>query len=430
MAFPTYVEGPVVLGWENQEAGDWGEATVKAKLSEYGVTSASLDPDLGEDFLVEVGGREASATGNHPRSALIQVKACIQECHNDEINVAGIKTTRLKRWSVQQLPVFIVAVSGFSTRQPRFFIRSIDDFLQERFSGTEIRDVQQHSVTVAASSSDSFPESLIDGIDQFHRFVEADLTSANPSEKRNEHYEVVWRSKPNARFQKATPVSWKVIWRSSRRPAYFNAMMADLYRTAHEAYFELSSPAYVSFHIYRSQYDLNHNMAVARVHWVDDRHARSAIALDALGKRNPRTEYIETDVGEREFVESKSMNASGFVSYVENLAPRLDEFATRLLGAESSTKGGKSFWTDQEIATLNELESAWEATPFPPTEFKVLEDILGGYVHALSGHMIFAGKADWNPDGENDRYRRETAEEVRCYYGAWRILLKNSGWEL
>lgn len=114
-----------MAGWENQDAGDWGESIVKAALSDGRITSAPLEPDLGEDFLIEVHGREASTTGAHPKAALVQVKACIEECHGNVIKVPGIKKTKLMRWSSQQLPVFIVAVLGFSTRKPAFYLRNV-----------------------------------------------------------------------------------------------------------------------------------------------------------------------------------------------------------------------------------------------------------------------------------------------------------------
>jgi hypothetical protein len=418
-----------VTGWENQEAGDWGEAIVKAALSRGRITSAPLDPDLGEDFLIEVAGREASATGKHPRTALVQVKACIEECHADEIKVRGIQKTKLMRWSSQQLPVFIVAVSGYSTQTPRFYFKAVDEFLEQNFAGVEIRDIPTETVTVTARNTNSVADSLISGIDAFHRVVDSDLSDVSASDKRNEHFEIVRRGKPNPLGRKVKHVSWSVIWRASRRPAYFAAMIGDLFREAHEVYSDLDAPAYVSFHIYRSQYDMTHNMAVARVRWIDDLHLGFEAAALAVDRVNPTIEYMETHPETRAFVESKTTDASDFVAHVKILAPKLDEFASRLLAAEANANGGKEFWTDEVIAEMDELDRTWEATPLAPTEFNTLQEVLSSYVHALTGHRIFAGKAHWNPKGEKERYRLETAEEIQYYYGSWWVLLKNSGWD-
>lgn len=181
-------------GWESQEAGDWGEKVVAAALSEGRITSAPLVPDLGEDFLIEAAGREASASGKHPKAALVQVKACIEECHADEIKVPGIKKTKLMRWSSQQLPVFIVAVSGFSTRTPTHFVRAVDEFLERNYAGVEIRDIPTESVTVTAQRTESIADSLLAGIDGFHRTVDTDLSALSMSDKRNEHFEVARRA--------------------------------------------------------------------------------------------------------------------------------------------------------------------------------------------------------------------------------------------
>ena len=109
-------------------------------------------------------------------------------------------------------------------------------------------------------------------IDNFHRRGATDMSGLAEVEKRNEYFEVVRKGQPNLIVRLAKPVSWSVIWRSARRPSYFAAMLTDLYWQAHETYGKLAAPAYVSFHIYRSQYDFTHNIAVALVHWLDDRH--------------------------------------------------------------------------------------------------------------------------------------------------------------
>ena len=412
-------------GWESQEAGDWGENVVKAALSDGRITSAPLDPDLGEDFLIEVAGREASATGKHPRTALIQVKACFEECTADEIKVPGIKKTKLMRWSSQQLPVFIVAVSGYSTRTPSFFVKAVD----EVFAGVEIRDMPTESVTVTAIGTNSLADSLVAGIDNFHRSVCTDLNSLSSTDKRNEHFEVMQRGKPNPIDRLVKHVSWSVIWRASRRPAYFAAMISNLFREAHEIYADLDAPAYVSFHVYRSQYDMDHNMAIARVHWIDELHNGIAEVEPVLSGNNPRIEYLETHPDIRKFVKSKITDAESFVAHLKSIAPKLDGFASRLVAAEFDGEKGKQFWDDQRIMEMDELERVWEATPLAPTEFKAVEDVLSSYVYALTGHRVFAGKAHWNLKGENKRYRLETAEEIQYYYGAWWVLLKNSGWD-
>ncbi|MHC2066126.1 hypothetical protein ACYFX5_01515 [Bremerella sp. T1] len=415
-------------GWENQEAGDWGEGIVKAALSGGRITSASLDPDLGEDLLIEVAGREASATGSHAKAALVQVKACFQECKSDEIKVSGIKKTKLMRWSSQQLPVFVVAVPGFSTRTPRFYVKAVDEFLEENFSGVEIRDIARETLTVTARHTEDIANWLINKIEDFHRAVDADLAALSTSDKRNEHFEIVRRGKPDPLGQMARHVSWKVIWSSRRRPAYFAAMIAELFREAHQTYADLNAPAYVSFHIYRSQYDMTHNMAVARVHWIDDLHPRFALAARAVDRQNPTIEYVETLPEYRVFVESMAADASVFVGQVKLVAPKFDEFARKLLAAEADGERGKEFWTAEVIAEMEELESLWDNVPLAPPEFNTLQEVLSSYVEALTGHRIFAGKAHWNPKGESERYRLETAEEVQCYYGTWWVLLKNSGW--
>lgn len=419
-----------MAGWENQVAGDWGESVVKAALSAGRITSAPLDPDLGEDFLIEVSGREASATGSHPKAALVQVKACFEECTADEIKVPGIKKSKLMRWSSQQLPVFIVAVPGFSTRTPTFYVKAVDEFLEENFAGVEIRAIPTETVTVTARHTNSVADLLINKIDAFHRTVDADLAALSTSEKRNEHFEVVQRGKPGPFGRKVKPVSWNVIWSARRRPAYFAAMIAELFREAHRTYADLDVPAYVSFHIYRSQHDMVHNMAVARVHWIDEFHPRFAEAARAVVRDNPTIKYVETHPDIQAFVESKTTDASDFVAHVMLIAPKLDGFALKLLAAEKDGKRRNEFWNREVIAEMDELDRVWETVPLAPTELNTVQEVVDSYVHALTDHRIFAGKAHWNPEGENERYRLETAEEIQCYYGAWWVLLKNSGWNV
>jgi hypothetical protein len=412
-------------GWERQEVGDWGEDTVKALLSRNNITSAPLEPDLGEDFLIEVRGREASATGNHPLMALLQVKARVEECFAEKIKVPKIKKTKLMRWSSQQLPVFIIAVSGYSAEQPQYFIRAVDDFLEQNYSGKEIRDMPTKTVSVDADRTEDLVSSLTEAIHKFHQTVDINLENLSESEKRNQHFEVIQRASPGVIGRLARTVPWSIIWRASRRPAYFSAMMRELFREAHDSYYGLPVPVYVSFHVYRSQHDKNHNMAVARVHWLDDLHPKYEQAAAALKYVGPEIEYLETPPEVRTIVDTKVSAVPAFVTAVKAIAPKIDEFAKSLLDAEKSVDGGKYFWTDISLAKFDRLERSWEQTSLAPTELFVIQQVLDDYVHVLEGHKVFAGMDLNNPSGEKERYRLEAAEEIEHYYGAWRVLLKH-----
>ena len=117
------------------------------------------------------------------------------------------------------------------------------------------------------------------------------------------------------------------------------------------------------------------------------------------------------------------------MAHVKALGPRLDAFAAKLLAAEKRGEQGNEIWTDTVIAEVDQLDNTWESMPFAPPEFATLQDVLSGYIHAFLSHQVFCGKAHWNPSGENQRYRLETAEEKQYYYGAWWVLLKRHGWD-
>lgn len=253
-------------GWENQETGDWGEAMVKAELAREHITVMKLEPDLGEDFLVEIEGRKAVSEGLSPQRALVQVKT-----HSDTSNLNLMKVSlplkSIVRWSAQPLPVFVVGVCGRNS--PSLFMASLDNILTDSLQGQDPTLHEQETVTITLMLTPSLAKSMAFFIREFTRTQIPDFRSLSLEEIETNHFEILREQAPTL-YEKAVLVGWSILWKSPRRPQYFSAMFRELIGRAKAKYACNDKPVQVIFHIYRSLRDQQHNMAVAHVDWVND----------------------------------------------------------------------------------------------------------------------------------------------------------------
>ena len=143
-----------MTGYQNQETGDWGEAIVRSELAREDFSVIKLEPDLGEDFLIELEGRKAVAEGLYPLRALVQVKAHADPSNADIMKVA-IPMKAVIRWSAQPWPVFILAVSG--REAPSLFMTSLDEVLTDSLQGRDPTLCEQETVTATLKLTLIFP---------------------------------------------------------------------------------------------------------------------------------------------------------------------------------------------------------------------------------------------------------------------------------
>jgi hypothetical protein len=312
-------------GWENQETGDWGEALVLAELVKNGYTVIKLDPDPGEDFLVELDGREAVAKGLYPRRALIQVRAH-SKSSNTDIFRESLSLKAIVRWSSQPLPVYIVSVCGKD--EPLFFEISLQDLLTDALHGRDPVDIDQETVTVALRKSPALAKDLSISIEAFTRLLVPDFEGLTAEEIDANHFEVVRERSPTV-YQKAIHVGLSVLWKSPRRPQYMSAMLRELVKRLQLKHVGTDRPVFATFHVYRSLKDMHHNMAVVHIDWIDRDHPEFMNVSDTFEWAPFRVRAGHDSDESRKYLATRTASVEEYVMCIEMIGSLLDDILPR-----------------------------------------------------------------------------------------------------
>jgi len=410
-------------GWENQETGDWGEAFVKSALVREGYSVIELKPDLGEDFLVECEGRMAVAEGLYPRRALIQVKAQ-SSCPESDLLKVPVSLKTILRWSAQPLPVFIVGVCGRDT--PLLFMMSLHGVLTDVLQGRDPTMCEQETVTVGLKLAPTLARTMSDLIDEFTRTLIPDFGNLTKEEIDANHFEILKESAPTI-YQKAIHVGWSILWKSPRQPQFFFAMFRELTKRVGAQYASLDKPVFVTFHVYRSLKDHQHNMAVAHVDWIDVEYRGFEAVKEAFEWAPFRVRSGHDNDESRRFLAQKTATAQEFASCIGKVGTLLDGITETVLrnGAEAD---GRLPWDKELVAALREADRIWNETPQAPTELVFVDKYIAGYVSALDENMWIRDDEANISQAQRERWCQENIQALVGYFSSWPMLLKTAGW--
>ncbi len=129
-------------GWENQRTGDEAQSLVQTALTTAGFLIGPLQPDPGEDFWVEEGGRRAISEGCFALRALLQVKGTPRP--DGAVFIDDIPLKQIVRWASQPLPVFLVGVR--TTAPNAFYAKLIDDVVADDLHGKDPTTLESNTV--------------------------------------------------------------------------------------------------------------------------------------------------------------------------------------------------------------------------------------------------------------------------------------------
>lgn len=414
-----------MTGWENQETGDWGEAFVKSVLAREGFSVIELKPDLGEDFLVECEGRKAVAEGLYPRMALIQVKTQSRRSDSELLNVSILLKTII-RWSAQPLPVFIIGVCGRDA--PSLFMISLRHVLEDVLQGRDPTMCEQATVTVALKLAPTLAKTMSDAIGDFTRTLIPDFASLTQEEIDANHFEILKEIAPTV-YQKVIHVGWSILWKSPRRPQFFSAMFRELTKRALVKYANLEKPVYVTFHVYRSLRDHQHNMAVAHVDWVNSDHIKFGAVKEAFEWAPFRVRPGHDNDESRRYLAQKTATVQEFACYIAKVGTLLDGITEKVLRDGVEAKSTVP-WDVKLVAALREVDRIWNETPQAPTEFVFIDKFISGYVNALDENRWIRDKETNISQERRERWYQQNIRALVGYYCSWPLLLKTAGWAL
>ena len=280
-----------------------------------------LSPDLGEDLWFELDGRRASAEGSFPYRALVQAKSS-REVKGDTFTY-DLDIKHVRRWAAQPLPVF---VAGVDLAGERFFAKSIDAILVDDVDGKDAMQVTGTTVRVRLPLIQDLGGHLCAAIEKHYRSSQLVLAGLDQSLIEQDYFEILERKAPEP-WLKVPIAGWRVMWKSPRRPQHLAAMLTELARLAAQEYADASPrPAYVVFHIYRSQFDLHRNLATVRVDWVDPSHPKADDIVRILGA--PGAFHLRTDKdidAYRDFFRGRTATARDYIPYGTKVGIMLDE---------------------------------------------------------------------------------------------------------
>lgn len=406
-----------MTGWENQQTGDAGQSIVQAELATHGFLIGPLQPDPGEDFWVEHQGRRAISEGSFPLRALLQVKGTAKG--EGAVFVDDLPIKQIVRWAAQPLPVFLV---GVTTEPPAtFYAKPVDAIVAEDLQGRDPTTMTGKTVRVRLPLATDLGALLADAILEHHRSMRMVLDGLSETDIEQHYFEVLERKKPEA-WARASIASWKVLWKSAPRPQHFGAMLTELVRRVKTEYEGPPRPAAVVFHVYRSLYDAQHNLPVARVRWVDRTHPKAdwhAAVLGVVGEFK-----IQHDQGvpeTRSFLRERTASAEEFAAYAAKVGIAFDQITDAIFAGP----GGVQVWTSDLRKRFKEADDLWNEGPFPPVQHKALHDALTAYFDALFSHEFVAiyRSRELSPDVVA-RLLKDSEARLRDSRGAWRAVLR------
>lgn len=404
-------------GWQNQQTGDAGQSLVQAVLATRGFLIGPLQPDPGEDFWVEESGRRAITEGSFPLRALLQVKATPQP---DEVSfIDDIPLKQIVRWAAQPLPVFLVGVR--TTPPHAFYAKAIDDVVAEDLQGKDPTTIHSKTVRVKLPPTADLAALLTKAIDDHHRSMRLVLDGLSETEIEQHYFEVLEKKKPVWGLLPAA--SWRVLWKSAPRPQHFAAMLTELARRAGGEYATaLPCPAYVIFHVYRSLFDEQRNLAIARADWVYPTHPRAAEIATKFGAVGGFRIRHDRDVDAyREIFRGQTATEDEFAAYARKVGTALDQVVDEILAGP----GGVEVWTDALRAQFEAVDSLWNEGPMAPVRHKALDDALTALHGTVFDHEFVAVyRKDKLTADIVARLLRDSETGMREFRGSWRVLLR------
>lgn len=400
-------------GAEAQKTGDAGEDHVRALLTDAGLTVNPLPRDLGEDFIVELGGRAAAVAGaSSPKQAYVQVKS--HAAGTDEAEYSEtIQRKHLYRWAFQQLPVFLVSAVGPDMGTRRFFVRAIDEYLAVH-QRVLAPDTSQRSFNIRARHSNNLAADISRGIEEFYKNTASDLSELDETKVVNNHIEFV--KEDRTRYVRATSYYWAAIWKSPARPATFAMLVEHITRRARDRTGGAALPAQVTCFLYRSQAAMHAKQWVARVHWHEIAHPQ---ALESWKEEGEVVVTERSDADEvQQWVADRTTDPATFAAYLVSLADRADSLVDRIIERNSFS------WSDKQVKDFRGLEEEWEQGPFAPPGLHIAGQFLSAFLDALDAHRWTARDLGDEAPARVARWREQELTKLKGYRGATRLLLK------
>ncbi len=403
--------GGTVSGTKSQTIGDWGEKQVMAILASSDVQSEPFGNDPGEDLLVEVDQREATATGALPQQAYLQVKARRRRQKGDYAGIS-VPRARLERWASHQIPVFLVLITGKGTPTPTVYLRSVDEFIQKSAPGEDPSRLAEGKHSVRLARVDQLVPELRKHVGQFYRETLPGLEGLAPREVRESYLEVLDAFKLQAHSGlTGQPVLFRVLWKGPRRPAYLAACVRWLIRDC------LGTPAedadFVGgvFHLHRSYFGKEFQTPDVVISY-----SRGLTNAWPFPSARLSLRRIESRGRYHDQLLASSLLPEEYVPLVLELGGLLDSAASEIL---AHTAIGSVFdWTDALESTRARIVDLMNG-PFriPLGGHRWVDLAVFGYLEAISR---FRGSGV-----EAANVGEKMLSELRDFHGCIRILVRS-----
>lgn len=367
--------------------------------------------------MVEIDGRRAIAEGDFPLRALLQVKGTEQDGPSF---VVDISVGKIKRWSAQPLPVFIV---GVSTMTERFFAKSIDEIVTDDLGGRDPFEIDAKTIRVRLAPVEDLGLTVQEAIRAHYASSRLRLVNVPDVEITGHYFEVIARRDPEST---SIPTAvWTVLWKSPPRPQHFATMVTELVRRARGHYARADlEPFLFFFSIFRSLEDRHCNLATARVEVVNPDHPRANELRRHLKMPDGYNVRRDRDLAEsREYWQSITMAAATFRGYAEGVGSALDALTTAVFERLREPV----VWDDGLDAAFKTITEVWGNQTVAPAECRMLERVLEEQYQCLLEHRLISRNTrnTYSPPAVRDEMLRERETKLRQCLGSWAIVLRN-----
>ncbi len=262
-------------------------------------------------------------------------------------------------------------------------------------------------------------------IEEFTRTLVPDFKNLNKEEIDANHFEMLKEGAPTV-SQKAVLVGWSILWKSPRRPQYFSAMLRELTKRAKAKYAQSERPVNVTFHIYRSLRDQQHNMAVAHIDWLDTEKEGLDAVKEVFEWAPIRVRSGYDNDESRRYIAGKTATAQEFVLCIQSIGRLLDGFTATIL--QNDANYGRTPWGKELTLALECADRAWNEMPQAPTELALVEKFISNYLTALEENRWMRDPDSNITQAQREKWYPDNMGALTGYYLAWQLLLKTAGW--
>ncbi len=327
-----------------------------------------------------------------------------------------IDRKHLIRWAHQSLPVFLVVVTGRGPN-PRFFVRSIDDYLQHVPKALD-PSAAQKTFAVTVHECADLSSQIRKDVDAFYEASARNLARLDPVEVENNHIEFLSEENDKYPHAEARLDFWKAVYKSPARPRNFRAVVDYVFGRV-KSRWGGARPSQTTCFLYRSVSCLNSNQYLARITYTEIGHPASSGLFK--GVKSIQIDNGPTTRASRAYIASLRVSADEYEKIVRPLVVRADKLTQVQISADV-----EQCWPAPSVCELRSIESLLEKAPLPPSQLYYVDKFFRSHVRSLELFRWTVQDPIDATETTRARWQEQERNKLVGYLGASILLLEQA----